>query len=158
QKLRSAYNDSRDIAERLSVLVLAIEAARNSAYANALSSAWSTNIVVAHVVGKVAAIEAAGPEYKSSTKYTQAEAKGRVVAYQNHSRLLRCIFGNPFRPMTLKPKWLTRTVKALAGQIYNDRAFDRMPVLADALEEAGCTVAEVLEHCRNGGEHVRGCW
>jgi hypothetical protein len=68
------------------------------------------------------------------------------------------IFGNPFRPVTLNPSWLTPTVKALAEQIYNDRAFDRMPILADALEEAGCTICEVLEHCRNGGEHVRGCW
>jgi hypothetical protein len=71
---------------------------------------------------------------------------------------LRCIFGNPFKPITLNPSWLTATVKALAEQIYNNRAFERMPVLGDALEEAGCTVAEVLEHCRNSGEHVRGCW
>jgi hypothetical protein len=71
---------------------------------------------------------------------------------------LRCFFGNPFRPVTFNPAWLTPTVKSLAEQIYNDRAFDRMPVLGDALEESGCTVAEVLEHCRNGGEHVRGCW
>jgi hypothetical protein len=49
-------------------------------------------------------------------------------------------------------------VKALAEKIYSERAFDRMPVLGDALEEAGCTVRDVLEHCRNGGEHVRGCW
>src|SRR5262249_28745748 len=68
------------------------------------------------------------------------------------------IIGNPFKPIFLDPAWLTLTVKALAEQIYNDRAFDRMPILADALEEAGCTVKEVLEHCRNGGEHVRGCW
>jgi hypothetical protein len=72
--------------------------------------------------------------------------------------LVRCIFGNPFRPVTLNSKWLTPTVKQLAEQIYNERAFDRMPILADALEEAGCTVKEVLEHCRNSGEHVRGCW
>jgi hypothetical protein len=58
----------------------------------------------------------------------------------------------------LAPAWITPTVIAMAGQIYNDRAFDRMPVLGDALEEAGCTVNEVLQHCRNGQEHARGCW
>src|SRR6516225_9109766 len=56
-----------------------------------------------------------------------------------------------WKPITLDPDWLTPTVKTLAEQIYNDRAFERMPILADALEEAGCTVKEVLEHCRNGG-------
>jgi hypothetical protein len=72
--------------------------------------------------------------------------------------LLRGIF-NPFHPVTFNPTWLTPTVEALAEQIYNDGAFDRMPILADALEEAGCTVKEkVLEHCRSAQEHVRGCW
>ena len=46
----------------------------------------------------------------------------------------------------------------LAQGIYDDRAFDRMPVLADALEEAGCYDADILAHCRQPGEHVRGCW
>jgi len=71
---------------------------------------------------------------------------------------LDCIFGNPFRPVTLNPAWRTATVIALAEAIYADRAFDRLPILADALEEAGCTSAEVLNHCRQPGEHVRGCW
>ncbi len=62
------------------------------------------------------------------------------------------------RPIALDPAWLTPTVVQLATTIYDNRLFDRMPVLADALEEAGCTVPEVLEHCRSGGEHVRGCW
>ncbi len=46
----------------------------------------------------------------------------------------------------------------IAGTIYTDRAFDRLPILADALEDAGCDNAEILAHCRGGGEHVRGCW
>jgi hypothetical protein len=54
--------------------------------------------------------------------------------------------------------WNDGTVVKLAEGIYNDRAFDRLPVLADALEDAGCTEAEILAHCRSGGEHVRGCW
>jgi hypothetical protein len=83
---------------------------------------------------------------------------GDSAEWERQADLLRCIFGNPFRPVILSPSCLTPAVKTLAEQIYNDRAFDRMPVLGDALEVAGCTVKEVLEHCRNGGEHVRGCW
>jgi hypothetical protein len=54
--------------------------------------------------------------------------------YQN--ALLRDILGNPFRPITLNPSWLTSTVLALATGIYEERAFDRMPILANALQEA----------------------
>jgi hypothetical protein len=72
--------------------------------------------------------------------------------------LLRCIFGNPFRPITINQTWLSSTVQNLADSIYTDRAFDRMLILGDALEDAGCTSQEILDHCRSGGEHVRGCW
>jgi hypothetical protein len=54
--------------------------------------------------------------------------------------------------------WLTADVRALAEAAYADRAFDRLPILADALEEAGCTDRSMLDHCRQPGEHVRGCW
>jgi hypothetical protein len=72
--------------------------------------------------------------------------------------LLRDIFGNPFQPVALDPAWLTPTVTTLANGIYTDRSFDRMPILADALEEAGCDNADVLLHCRGNGPHVKGCW
>jgi hypothetical protein len=68
------------------------------------------------------------------------------------------IFGNPFRPVTLDPRWQTETVVALASAIYAERAFDRMPILADALQDAGCDHADILAHCRGDGPHVRGCW
>ena len=71
---------------------------------------------------------------------------------------LRDIFGNPFRPVTLNLTWLQPAIVPLARTIYDERAFDRMPELADALERAGCDNADVLSHCRQGGEHVRGCW
>jgi hypothetical protein len=74
------------------------------------------------------------------------------------SNLLRDIFGNPFRPVALNPACRTSNVTALAQSIYDDRAFDRMPILADALEDAGCDNADILKHCRQPGEHVRGCW
>jgi hypothetical protein len=72
--------------------------------------------------------------------------------------LLRDIFGNPFRPVATNPRWRSETVVALASGIYAERAFDRMPILADALEEAGCDHADILAHCRGDGPHVRGCW
>jgi hypothetical protein len=72
--------------------------------------------------------------------------------------LIRCCFGNPFRPAVLDPDWRTSTVVALATGVYSDRAWDRLPVLADALEDAGCTDPEVIGHCRGPGPHARGCW
>lgn len=72
--------------------------------------------------------------------------------------MLRDIFGNPFRPVTFDPAWLTPAVTSLAQMSYEERTFDRMPELADALEQLGCTNADILEHCRGPGPHVRGCW
>ena len=71
---------------------------------------------------------------------------------------VRDIFGNPFRPVTFDPRWRTSDVLGLARAIYDDRAFDRMPILADALMDAGCADEQVLGHCRGDGPHVRGCW
>ncbi|MGL6094624.1 MAG: hypothetical protein ACRC7O_02330 [Fimbriiglobus sp.] len=70
----------------------------------------------------------------------------------------RCIFGNPFRPVKLAAKHRTPTVVALADAITADGAFDRLPILADAFEEAGCDDADILGHARGPGSHVRGCW
>ena len=74
--------------------------------------------------------------------------------------LLRDIFGNPFRPTAVDPAWLAWNagiIVSLAQAFYDDRAFDQLPILADALEEGGCTNAEILAHCREPGEHARGC-
>ncbi len=82
-----------------------------------------------------------------------------------HSDLLREIFGNPFRPVSIKPAWLTPTVSNLATVAYEERVLPsgeldpaRLAVLADALEEAGCDNADILNHLRSPGPHVRGCW
>jgi hypothetical protein len=75
--------------------------------------------------------------------------------------LLRDLFGNPFRSAAVDLSWLSwqdGTVVKLAQSIYDERAFDRLPILADALEDAGCDNADILDHCRQPGEHVRGCW
>jgi hypothetical protein len=81
-----------------------------------------------------------------------------VNAEAEMADLLRCIADNPFRPVAAKPSWFTTTAVALAQVIYADRAFDRLPILADALEEAGCDDADILTHLRSEGPHVRGCW
>lgn len=69
--------------------------------------------------------------------------------------LVRDIFGNPFRSISLDP-WKTSEVMAIAQKIYNDRAFEQMPELADLLENAGCTDDETLSHCRKKTGHARG--
>jgi hypothetical protein len=76
-------------------------------------------------------------------------------------RLVREVFGNPFRPARVMPcslAWDDGIVPAIALAIYAEGAFERLPILADALEDAGCDDAVLLDHCRAGGAHVRGCW
>lgn len=96
------------------------------------------------------------------TDYPEWEEDGSKAFWKTErneqAALIRDIFGNPFRPVTLAPSWLTPKVVALAQDIYDDRAFDRLPILADALEDAACTKADILAHCRGAGPHVRGCW
>ena len=86
-----------------------------------------------------------------------AVVRSREEEAQFH--LVREIFGNPFRPVGFDPAWLTSDVTLLAQGIYEDRAFDRMPILADALQDAGCEDEQILAHCRDAAlTHVRGCW
>ena len=75
-----------------------------------------------------------------------------------HCQLVRDIFGNPFRPISIDPHWLTSNVIDLARTIYEEKAFERMPILADALMDAGCDHDDILNHCRSTGPHVRGCF
>ena len=72
--------------------------------------------------------------------------------------LLRDIFGNPFRPVAFSPEWRTSTAVGIARGMYESRDFSAMPILADALQDAGCDSEDILSHCRGPGPHVRGCW
>ena len=74
------------------------------------------------------------------------------------AELLREVLGNPIRPPAADPAWLTPVALAIAGAAYEERRFDGLPVLADALEEAGCMKEALLAHLRGPGPHVRGCW
>jgi len=76
------------------------------------------------------------------------------------AHVLRDLLGNVFRPR-IKSRWGAwkgGTIPKLAQVIYDERAFGRLPILADALEDAGCANRDVLDHCRGPGPHVRGCW
>ncbi|HJZ56840.1 MAG TPA: hypothetical protein VKE74_17865 [Gemmataceae bacterium] len=75
-----------------------------------------------------------------------------------HQRLFEDMFGRAERPVGSDPRWRTPAVSEAAWAIYFQRAFDRLPELADELAGAGCHDPDVLAHLRGGGEHVRGCW
>src|SRR5262249_19138340 len=89
----------------------------------------------------------------------------REAEWIAQAAIVKEVFGNPFRPIALKPAWRTPTVTALATGTYNERVLpagtldpDRLAVLADALEDAGCDNEDILSHLRGPGPHVRGCW
>jgi hypothetical protein len=88
----------------------------------------------------------------------QAAATGRSETDpQTQASLVRCLF-NPFLAVPQPLLWRTPTVVSVAQTIYDERRFSEMPILADALEDAGCSDADVLAHCRAEAPHVRGCW
>jgi hypothetical protein len=96
----------------------------------------------------------------AAVRHRQAhhQENNEAAEFSAHAVLLRDVVGSPFSPVALSPSWLTPTVVALADAIYSERAFDRMPVLADALEKAGYDHPDVPGHCRGDGPRVRGCW
>lgn len=101
------------------------------------------------------------PEQAARFAARHAAAAAREDLSALHCRLFREVIGNPFRPVTLDPSWLhwkDRGVQRLARSLYEERRFQELPVLGDALAEAECTHAAVLAHCREPGDHVRGCW
>lgn len=93
-----------------------------------------------------------GSSFARGTVYKRLENIPAVLG------LLRCVVGNPFRHAVVGPAWLTSTVVLLARQVYESRDFSPMPILADALQDAGCDNDDILTHCREAVEHVRGCW
>ena len=123
---------------------------------------WSvtTGAAVDCSIEMIAFLQEAAYEMADAQGISWKEFSHSYKAQRNvHAQLLRCVFGPLlYRLITRDPSWLTTTVVALAQPIYNERSFETMPILADALEDAGCTHADMLNHCRQPGEHVRGCW
>jgi len=99
-------------------------------------------------------LAAAAIGWSNRSKFSRKKEAERT----KQTDLLRDMAGNPFRPVVVDPDWRNSTVVALARGIYDERAFERLPILADALQDAGCDNDDVLNHCRGSGPHVRGCW
>jgi hypothetical protein len=123
-----------------------------------LNASWAAESIRWQVVAAVAYYRQKAEEAALSAQRTDwylLTAPERV----EQAALARCIF-NPFGPAIADPYWLAwngGSLVALARSIYEDRRWEDMPILADALEEAGCGDAGMLSHCRSG-PHTRGCW
>jgi hypothetical protein len=90
-----------------------------------------------------------GPKFDAAKRVERAE----------QAPLVRDIFGKSFyKKARIQRRWRTDTVLTLARQMYESREFSAMPILADALQDAGCDCTAVLDHCREPEPHVRGCW
>jgi hypothetical protein len=150
EELTQAENDANDVWNELAYAEGDVTDAETDASDAACGSACYAE----------GAIGAAGSASHSAV-YALSYAGQQAVEQEGQCRLLRDLFGNPFRPVAVDPSWLTwndGTVVKLAQAIYDQRRFTDLPILADALEEAGCTDADILAHCRSEGPHVRGCW
>ena len=107
------------------------------------------------------ALAAAAARAAPSDGPWQAARDAAWAAARDAQRALAMDMVGPECAVVLDPTWLTwndSAVRKLAQAIYAEHRFDDLPILADALEEAGCADADILGHCRSGGEHARGCW
>ena len=149
---QDAYAVARDASESVAM------EARNAVYCVVCSGVgWDIADVTAGAV-----VDAVVTGMKAPRKQRQSIQQDEIAA---QVVLLRCVFGNPFRPVAFDPAWRIPLVKQLAQAAYEQRALptgelnaDRLAVLADALEEAGCNEQSALDHLRGPGLHVRGCW
>jgi hypothetical protein len=117
--------------------------------------AASKSVLFSAVLAAASAAKAGVGGTEGNERYAQGEAAERA----GQAALLRDVFGNPFQPTPpLGVVFRTGAVLALGKEIYESRSFEQMPALADLLQGAGCDNAEVLEHLRQSGPHVRGCW
>jgi hypothetical protein len=123
----------------------AAEAARAAAHRQAWQAAQDAALAASSAAGMLRGVVA---DYQ----------RGFQAERQAQMGLLRDIIGNPYRPPAVVLSWVTQRVVDLAQRLYEKRAFGDLPILADALEEAGCSEPAILSHCRSGSEHVRGCW
>jgi hypothetical protein len=140
-----------------SLAASAVLYACNPSYVSAFRKPFYRNATVTAAAN--AALVAAGSiAYERTERRSDSDATQAAEAAAQ-SCLLCDIFGNPFRSAIFSPSWRTDTALALVRQIYESREFGAMPILADALQDAGCDNTDVLNHCRDANQvHVRGCW
>ncbi len=136
-------------------------AAAATAAGFAARSDWGRGAVALQVIHAISWAPSTAPRGKAG----RAGRAHRDRVGQRAAALLRCVVGNPFRPVNASPAWQTAEVVGLAQAAYDERELPagtldatRLAVLADALEEAGCDQADLLAHLRGPGPHVRGCW
>jgi hypothetical protein len=131
-------------------------AAREEANLAVVQAYQSVDLALA--LASMAAASALAAPRRAWRHAAEATSSGAGAERAAQCDLLRELFGNPFRPSAFDPAWRTPIVTAIASQIYQREAWEEMPVLGDALEDAGCPDAAALTHCRAGGPHLRGCW
>ena len=107
---------------------------------------------------KKAKAELAAVQQEAREHWERERAAHRERTLWQFANEFRDVAGNPFRPVAFDRAWRSETVVGLAAGIDTDGAYERLPILADALQEAGCEDEQVLTHARGPGPHVRGCW
>jgi len=96
---------------------------------------------------------------RGDPEHRETNSEVRLAAVRmKQARLACCIFGDPLRSAPFLPSYRTDTAVSLAQRMYVSREFSAMPILADALQDAGCDNDDILSHLRGGGPHVKGCW
>jgi hypothetical protein len=119
----------------------------------------TTPVPVEKVAQRTAEILALGLSGESQALIVRQDMMRNTERNAEFRALVWDITGNPFRTAQLRDDWRTSTATALARAMYETRDFSPMPILADALQDAGCDNSAVLDHCRDPkGVHVRGCW
>jgi hypothetical protein len=149
-----------DIAERYAEGSLTLD---DLAAAQSTTGCWFSYVAAPHGYQAASRVvsclsEDEGIAAAQAEGLSQFGSRNFLAIHKALADLLRECFGNPYRSLYLDSSWLTPNVLRLAQAIYDERTFERMPALADALEEAGCFDSDKLSHCRGPGPHVRGCW
>jgi hypothetical protein len=144
--------------------------ADGAATAEELASAHEAALVSWNCPAEASACDASATTFTTQAAMSASHHAGwaggkdvsRAANLARHADLLRCIVGTSFRPPPSLPRtvlnWNDGTVRRIAEHIYEERAFDRLLILADALLDAGCEDEDLIAHCRSEGPHVRGCW
>ncbi len=136
-------------------------AARQAAWAAYSATSTKASGPLVNAFAAAVAAPARQAAQAAQSKPAAAYEAIQTAGCREQASLVREVIGNPFRPSVIHIGWLEWSggiVVQLAKGIYEDRAFDRMPILGDALEEAGCSDETILMHCRQSGAHVCGCW
>ena len=137
-------------------------AAIQDAELSAAFAAFNCTLTSAWRAADYCSANASSAAFHAATADGNLPAAGQREAVRaEQCRFLREIFGDPWSGVRVRPEWLAwndHTVERLAQAIAQEQAFDRLPILADALEDAGCDQSLLLDHCRSKAGHLRGCW